>query len=137
MPGLLMVLIIWLACLFLLYGTSHGQDGVGSEYYYSHWCAQHELTYLDDHECQKVFPSLSSGLDTDFQCSAGVQFLSREEEEDLLVKGYVPETSLDQLASIDSDSLEKIISSNVNFCMIVTKRVNNDKNKQHWKYYYS
>jgi hypothetical protein len=59
-----------------------------------------------------------------------VQFLSREEEEDLLVKGYVPETSLDQLASIDSDSFEKIISSNVNFCMIVTKRVNNDKNKQ-------
>lgn len=108
-----------LLVLSMLHGISNG------EYYYENWCAQHDLTYLDDSKCQKLFPSLpTSGLvDTAFQCSANVNVLTPEEQEGLLAKGYLPETSLDQLSIIDSESLANIISSNVNLCMIVTKRV--------------
>ncbi len=45
-----------------------------NEYYYEHWCNQHDLQYLDDALCQKQFPSTSSPLKGTFASPAGCPF---------------------------------------------------------------
>ena len=90
---------------------------INAEYYYSHWCGG-SLTYLDDHSCQKKFPS---SYNRDWQCP--VEVLSSPPA------GYSLDSTLDAV-SVDTSTLGSIVTSGANLCLILTKRVKADESSE-------
>ena len=88
-----------------------------NSWYYQHWCDQHSLQYLDDSKCAKKFPGV---FNRDASCPVNLVSLSSIEG-----KGYVEDGLPLNIINdyIDFTSLENIISTDVNLCIVVTKRV--------------
>lgn len=89
-----------------------------SNIYLDHWCGG-DLQYLDDALCVKKFPS---NYDRDSTCN--VEILDYNEVDNLLKQGYYSE-SLNGLKDIkvDTTTLSESLNSNVNLCIILTKRI--------------
>lgn len=85
-------------------------DTPQDDYYHNNWCGG-SLQYLDDKYCAKKFPS---SFNREWSCPVTVL----EEAP----TGYFPDGPLAQV-EIDTKTLDGIVTSGANLCMIVTKRV--------------
>lgn len=92
------------------------------DYYYDNWCGE-GLQYLDDAKCAKVFPS--SSPDREWSCPMPIL--------DQAPKGYVEDSPLTEI-NIDITSLDGIVTTGANICVILTKRVK-DKTYNNIKLY--
>eukprot|EP01035_Chromulina_nebulosa_P040113 gene40113-54233_t len=91
-----------------------------SEWYYKHWCGG-SLQYLDDSLCAKKFPSTVKDVSS-FVCDATLS-----EEAPTLDSGFVLNGDFNNI-TVDIDSLDPIVTdTDVNICVIVTKRVSQPK----------
>ena len=115
-------LLLLLLSVYVGYSVTSAKEGDGGAYYYANWCNQHELEYLDDRLCQKVFPSYTSSDSRSFTCS--VSPTSRSSAEAM---GYVPEAPFSAASRVDTSTLlhhvsEKLHES-VRLCMSLVRRV--------------
>lgn len=100
------------------------QSSQGATYYYQHWCDGHNLRYLDDSRCEKVFPS---SYDREFTCD--VSATSSASIEKLSSMGFEKERPLSSMtaAQIDVGTLPATgLSPDVRACVVVTKRIQSE-----------
>lgn len=104
-----------LALLVLVVGTSHGFGD--SPFYTEQWCDDEgaaSLVYLDDSECNKVFPS---SFDRDFSCPLTT---AAELDPAVWVSDSVPLVQ----APVDNTTLEAAgVPADVQLCLILVKRL--------------
>ncbi len=80
-------------------------------WYYDHWCG-HGLQYLDDAKCAKKFPT---NFNRDWSCPVATLTTAPQ--------GFYPDTDLANV-KVDTTTLSELITtSDVNACVVVTKRV--------------
>ena len=124
--------MITLAFLAFVFGLSlqsstsepSTQGAPGAPYYYENWCDGHNLKYLDDSQCAKVFPS---SYDREFTCDVSVA--SPGSLEKLSSMGFAKEQPLSSMTAsqIDVSTLPAIgVSPNVRACVVVTKRIQSE-----------
>lgn len=83
--------------------------------YYNNWCGKGDLEYLQDGLCAKIFPNV---VDRDWSCGV-LPIDTPPSKED----GYQPDTLLGDVA-VDTEILGGLITdTDVNLCLILTKRV--------------
>lgn len=118
--------VIWgvlLVSLGLVHVSAESSSN-GASYYYEHWCDGHKLTYLDDSECTKIFPS---SYDRDFSCDVSVAEESSIGE--LVGMGFVKDQPLSSLTAenIDVETLPMLgLDPDVRACVVLTKRVQSE-----------
>lgn len=103
-----------------------------SQYYYDHWCGG-ELEYLDDGNCDKLFPS---SFDKNWKCPIALTETA-EIITELRNRGFVMETPLLRDIAVDTTTLPSLINSTANICLTLTKRIlkSNDEVYLMNKYY--
>lgn len=119
-----MITLAFLAFVFGLSLQSSTPSTQGASYYYEHWCDGHNLKYLDDSQCAKVFPS---SYDREFTCDVSVA--SPGSLEKLSSMGFAKEQPLSSMTAsqIDVSTLPAIgVSPNVRACVVVTKRIQSE-----------
>lgn len=107
-----MKLFVSFFLLSIFFPSCQGQ----ADWYYKNWCGE-GLTYLDDSQCDKIFPTV---LDRDQVCPAPVLTTPPA--------GYTPDGPLSEVV-VDTESLP-ITDPIVRACLIVTKRVNTNSSTE-------
>eukprot|EP00605_Chrysophyceae_sp_TOSAG23-4_P001557 GSChrysophyteH1.ASY1.ANO1.1708.1 assembled CDS len=124
--------------IFLVFAQFHVlRAELEPEWYYDNWCnneGMKSLQYLDDSLCAKKFPRSSSGflnIDREWVCSD--QQSSTHNITSLLERGYQVDAPLGPQTKVDTTSLLPFMQgivkapSQLQLCLIVTKRVEQEK----------
>jgi hypothetical protein len=95
------------------------QTSSNSDFYYKNWCNVSGLPYqyLYDQKCAKVFPS---SFDRDWVCP--VPTYSAADVDALLKNSYAPDQSMSTV-TVDTQTLDGIVTNGASLCVILTKRV--------------
>ena len=95
----------------------------GTDWYRSYWCGK-DMTYLLDGNCAKKFPT---NYNRDWTCPVPV--VSE------IPEGFEKDNDLSKV-KVDTTSLSKYVTgSDVNVCVVVTKRVADSSNPQGFSLY--